>query len=284
MADTYVYLIHEGDWDSDAYLGGQPEASPAGKDRRRRPALAADMDASFPEHKAFQKAVVRPRRPRRRGRSPAEHDATAAPSTPGAKGRNVEDAVYTDGPFPDTSEVITGFYLVETDDEDTARRVAALVPTGGHIEWRKVFPMGDRECRSGRVSSRRRWPRIVRALASFTGSLDDAEEYAAEAVARAAAHARGRSIELAAWCTSVAKRAWLDDARATPVERLAGALSWPTELGPSRDGARPPWTPTTWPSTRGRSSTTASPCSSSPATTAISPRPRWCWRCASCAA
>jgi len=62
----------------------------------------------------------------------------------------------------------------------------------------------------------------VRALASFTGSLDDAEEYAAEAVARATAHERdGRSpIEsYAAWCTSVAKRAWLDDARRRSVER-----------------------------------------------------------------
>ena len=66
------------------------------------------------------------------------------------------------------------------------------------------------------------WPRIVRALASFTGSLDAAEEYAAEAVARAAAHERagGRPIEsYAAWCTSVAKRAWLDDARRAAVER-----------------------------------------------------------------
>ena len=66
------------------------------------------------------------------------------------------------------------------------------------------------------------WPRIVRALASFTGSLDDAEEYAAEAVARAAAHERDgrRPIEsYAAWCTSVAKRAWLDDARRAAVER-----------------------------------------------------------------
>ena len=62
----------------------------------------------------------------------------------------------------------------------------------------------------------------MRALASFTGSLDDAEEYAAEAVARATAHERdGRSpIEsYAAWCTSVAKRAWLDDARRRSVER-----------------------------------------------------------------
>ena len=75
------------------------------------------------------------------------------------------------------------------------------------------------------------WPRIVRALASFTGSLDDAEEYAAEAVARAAAHERdgGAAIEsYAAWCTSVAKRAWLDDARRrTTWRRLAPELARP---------------------------------------------------------
>ncbi len=75
------------------------------------------------------------------------------------------------------------------------------------------------------------WPRIVRALASFTGSLDDAEEYAAEAVARATAHERdgGRPIEsYAAWCTSVGKRAWLDDARRRTVERrLAPELARP---------------------------------------------------------
>ena len=75
------------------------------------------------------------------------------------------------------------------------------------------------------------WPRIVRALASFTGSLDDAEEYAAEAVARAAAHqrdGRGPIESYAAWCTSVAKRAWLDDARRRTVERrLAPELARP---------------------------------------------------------
>jgi hypothetical protein len=62
--------------------------------------------------------------------------------TPGSGDRKAEDAVYTDGPFTDTAEVITGFYLVETDDEDTARRIAALVPSEGHVEWRKVFPTG----------------------------------------------------------------------------------------------------------------------------------------------
>ncbi len=55
------------------------------------------------------------------------------------------------------------------------------------------------------------WPRVVRALASWTGSLDDAEEYAAEALARAVA--TDGIQDLAAWCVRVAKRAWIDDHR-----------------------------------------------------------------------
>jgi predicted RNA polymerase sigma factor len=55
------------------------------------------------------------------------------------------------------------------------------------------------------------WPRIVRVLAAWSGSLDDAEEYAAEAVARALT--RDDIDDLAAWCVRVAKRAWIDDHR-----------------------------------------------------------------------
>ncbi len=55
------------------------------------------------------------------------------------------------------------------------------------------------------------WPRVVRALASWSGSLDDAEEYAAEALARAVA--TDGVEDLAAWCVQVAKRAWIDDHR-----------------------------------------------------------------------
>jgi hypothetical protein len=138
MADTYVYLIHENDWDSDAYLGAQPTtgAGPAGKDPS---APTPDMDGSFPQHKAFQQAVA-DLGARVVGGAALQNSRHGGTVAPGAGDRLVEDAVYTDGPFTDTSEVITGFYLVETDDEDTARRIAALVPTGGRIEWRKVFP------------------------------------------------------------------------------------------------------------------------------------------------
>ena len=140
MADTYVYLIHENDWDSDAYLGAQPTtgAGPAGKDPS---APTQDMDGSFPQHKAFQQAVA-DLGARVVGGAALQNSRHGGTVAPGAGDRLVEDAVYTDGPFTDTSEVITGFYLVETDDEDTARRIAALVPTGRHIEWRKVFPTG----------------------------------------------------------------------------------------------------------------------------------------------
>ena len=146
MADTYAYLIHEPDWNSDAFLDGataDPAAAPAGKDPGAPGATgsSADMDSSFPEHQAFQRAVA-DLGARIVGGAALQNSRHGGTVTPGAKERLVEDAVYTDGPFADTSEVITGFYLVETDDEDTARRIAALVPTGGHIEWRKVFPTG----------------------------------------------------------------------------------------------------------------------------------------------
>lgn len=76
------------------------------------------------------------------------------------------------------------------------------------------------------------WPRIVRALASFTGSLDEAQEYAAEAVARATAH-EGPIESYAAWCTSVGRRAWIDADRRRRVEqRLAPELLVP-EVDPT---------------------------------------------------
>jgi len=55
------------------------------------------------------------------------------------------------------------------------------------------------------------WPRVVRALAAWSGSLDDAEEYAAEAMARVVD--QEGVDDLAAWCVSVGKRAWIDDHR-----------------------------------------------------------------------
>lgn len=80
------------------------------------------------------------------------------------------------------------------------------------------------------------WPRIVRALASFIGSLDEAEEYAAEAVARATAHV-GRIDSLAAWCISVGRRAWIDETRRRAVERRLA----PELLSPETDPTDASW-------------------------------------------
>ena len=127
MTDTYVYLIRERDWDSDRFLPGGEPADPE------------EMAATFGAHKAFQAAVAElgARIVGGEALQSAKHGGVV---TPGQGDATVADAVYTDSPYADSSELITGFYAVEVDDEATARRIAAMVPTGGTIEWRKVFP------------------------------------------------------------------------------------------------------------------------------------------------
>ena len=127
MTDTYVYLIREKDWDSDRYLPGS--------------APPEDAEMTFADHKAFQEAVAAlgARIVGGCALQSAHHGGTV---TPGADERRSEDAVYTDSPYADSSDLITGFYAVEVDDEETARTIAPMVPTGGTVEWRKVFPTG----------------------------------------------------------------------------------------------------------------------------------------------
>src|SRR6478609_7234457 len=112
MTDTYVYLIREKDWDSDRAL---PEAKPT-------PEQLQDM---FGAHRAFQQAVA-DLGARLVGGNALQDAKYGGVVTPGAEGRQVDDAVYTDSPYADSSELITGFYAVETDDEGIARRIAAL--------------------------------------------------------------------------------------------------------------------------------------------------------------
>jgi hypothetical protein len=128
MSDTYMFLIREDDWDSDKYLPGA------------EPADEADLGETFGEHRDFQEAVAA-LGARIVGASALQSAKYGGIATPGEGDRKVEDAVYTDSPYADSSELITGYYAVEVEDEAMARKVAALVPTGGTIEWRKVFPM-----------------------------------------------------------------------------------------------------------------------------------------------
>jgi len=129
MTDTYAFLIRESDWDSDRFLpGAQPPASEADQ-------------AVMAQHGAFQEAVAA-MGARLVGGSALQDAKYGGVVTPGPAGREVEDAVYTDSPYADSSELITGFYLAEVASEDVARRIAAMVPTNNLVEWRKVLPQG----------------------------------------------------------------------------------------------------------------------------------------------
>lgn len=56
----------------------------------------------------------------------------------GARGGTV---VTTDGPYAETKEALTGYYLIEADDLDEAVRIAAEIPAawGGAVEVRPVI-------------------------------------------------------------------------------------------------------------------------------------------------
>jgi hypothetical protein len=58
----------------------------------------------------------------------------------GARGGNV---VTTDGPYAETKEALTGYYLIEADDLDAAVAVAAQIPAAwaenGAVEVRPVI-------------------------------------------------------------------------------------------------------------------------------------------------
>jgi hypothetical protein len=51
-------------------------------------------------------------------------------------------AIFTDGPFGETKEVVTGYYKLGVKDAAQARELAALCPTGGHLELYPVMDTG----------------------------------------------------------------------------------------------------------------------------------------------
>jgi hypothetical protein len=125
MTDTWMFLIRESDWDSDAYL---PESSQEQNER--------DSSADMAAHERFQQAVADLGVELSGGNAlqNAKYGGWVVPGKDGA------EPVYTDAPFTDTNEVITGYYQVEC-DEATARKIAALVPSGNVVEWRKVMDL-----------------------------------------------------------------------------------------------------------------------------------------------
>lgn len=123
MTATYAYLIREPAWGSDDFLD---------RDLSQDPTMAV--------HAAFEQAVA-DLGARVVGGAALQDAHHGGVVTPGPAGEEVAGAVHTDSPYADSSELVTGFYLVEVADEDLARRLAAMVPTGGTVEWRLLFPM-----------------------------------------------------------------------------------------------------------------------------------------------
>jgi hypothetical protein len=108
---------------------------------------SADVDWSLPEHaeetkeyQAFGQAAAAVLR------GGAALYPTSTATTVHVTGGKGGDVVSTDGPYAETKEALTGFYLLEAADLDAAVALAAKIPaawTGGAIEVRPVIPMGS---------------------------------------------------------------------------------------------------------------------------------------------
>ena len=69
---------------------------------------------------------------------------TATATTVRVSGGKGGDVLTTDGPYAETKEVLTGFFLLECADLDEAIAAAAQIPAAwnGAVEVRPVIPMG----------------------------------------------------------------------------------------------------------------------------------------------
>jgi len=69
---------------------------------------------------------------------------TGTATTVRVKGARGGDVVLSDGPYAETKEALTGFYLIEAADLDEALRMAADLPAawGGAVEVRPVIDFG----------------------------------------------------------------------------------------------------------------------------------------------
>ena len=120
MTQEYVILIREPEWDAANSTVPQDEA-------------AAAVHAA---HSAFFDAIVAAGATFLDG-SGLQPPSTAVRVVPARAG---SAAVFTDGPFGETKEIISGYYKISAKDETTARDLAALCPTDG---WIELYPVAD---------------------------------------------------------------------------------------------------------------------------------------------
>jgi hypothetical protein len=115
MTQEYIILIREPEWDSSQVTEEQ-------------------WAAAMQQHGAFAQAVAAAGA-QILGGDALESSEKAVRVTPA---RNGAPAVYTDGPFTETKEIVSGYYKIGVENEAQARELAALVPTDG---WIELFPV-----------------------------------------------------------------------------------------------------------------------------------------------
>jgi hypothetical protein len=113
MSAEYLIVIREPEWDPSVLSPEQIEMDLAG-------------------HRVFQEAVA----------AAGQRIAASAPLRPQSEATRIvpsaSGAVFTDGPFGEVREVVTGFYTFTAESPEQARELAALVPTGG---WLELYPI-----------------------------------------------------------------------------------------------------------------------------------------------
>jgi hypothetical protein len=117
MSEKYMIMILEPEWDEDA-------------------ATEADWAEAMKGHSAFAEAV------RTAGATIVNGDALGSARhgvkiKPATDGGTVQ---FTDGPFSETKEIVSGYYVIETKDREQAKELAAQCPTGG---WIELYPIVD---------------------------------------------------------------------------------------------------------------------------------------------
>ena len=117
MAEEYVVFIVESEWD---------------------PTQVTEQEwtDTMRQHRAFADAVAAAGA-QLLGGDALQPESKAVRIDPASGGR---PAVFTDGPFGEVKEVVTGYYKIGVKDAAQARELAALVPTSGHIQ---LFPVMD---------------------------------------------------------------------------------------------------------------------------------------------
>lgn len=118
MAEEYVILIHEPEWDPTTVTED-------------------DWTQAMHAHNAFSKAVADA------GAEVLGGDALQPPKAAVriVPGRDGKPPVFTDGPFTETKEVVSGYYKIGARDAAQARDLAALCPTSGWVELYPVLAM-----------------------------------------------------------------------------------------------------------------------------------------------